>query len=96
MEKFMRNIKNVITKRNFLAKLSEEYGSPQEVRDHLLALTKENPWLLVFFGKDIIRLDEEVQRASAEEEDTLRLMKSWQEQSSKEEGLSSERRKNET
>lgn len=70
MEKFLRKVKTVITKRSFLATLSEKYGNPEEVRNHLLVLTKESPWLLVFFGNDIIRLDEEVQRTSAEEAET--------------------------
>lgn len=69
MRKFIENVKSVITKRSFLAKLSEEYGNPGEMRDYLLTLTKESPWMLIFFGKDINRLDEEAQAALAETEE---------------------------
>lgn len=75
MKNFMMKIKSVIAKRSFLAKLSEEFGNPREMRDYLLSLTRENPWMSVFLKKDIDKLDKEVQAAwvEAEEERQAKL-----------------------
>lgn len=61
----MNNITNfvkiVFFKKNYIGKLCEDYGNPQDVRDHLVLLSNNSRLLSIILKKDIEEFDRAVE-----------------------------------
>lgn len=46
----------------FMHELCEACGNPEDVKNHLVKISTENPWISIFIKKDIENMDAELQK----------------------------------